>query len=210
MREYVEVAMTFAEYTKLIDDLLAEGKTTGPVQSDEMLNYGRLNRQRMQRLGKTVEVAEDVRAAIGSLNINWVWLVITEGWCGDAAQNVPVIEKLAAANPGIKTRYVLRDENLGLIDQFLTNGGRSIPKLIAIDAETYEVIGTWGPRPRAAQEYIDRIKSDGIEKAVILENMQRWYNDDRSRSMQAEFLGLANDWALRSPVRRMAARLMAN
>jgi hypothetical protein len=205
MREYVEKAMTFAEYLDLIDGLLADGKTTGPVQSDEMLNYARLNRQRMLRLGKTVELDEGVRSAIASLEVKWIWLVIIEGWCGDGAQNVPVIEKLAAANDGIVTRYILRDENPDLMDEFLTDGSRSIPKMIAIDADTFQVLSTWGPRPAAAQRHFEDLKSKGMQKADILELMQRWYNEDRSRSMQAEFVGLATGWMEKAVARTAAA-----
>src|SRR5690606_22880736 len=102
---------TFAEYIKLVDDLLLEGKTTGPVQSDAMFNYGKLNRQRMHRLEKTVNLDKSLKEKARSLGVRWIWLVITEGWCGDAAQNIPVIEKIAAENERIETRYVLRDEN---------------------------------------------------------------------------------------------------
>ena len=195
MHLYVERAMPFAKYIEMIDGLLAKGKTTGPKQSDAMFNYGKLNRQRMSRLEKTVELEPAVRDAIAELNVNWVWLVITEGWCGDAAQNIPVIEKLAAANPGIETRYILRDENPELMDRFLSkNGARSIPKLIVIDADNFEVLGSWGSRPAVAQEYFDAMKAGGEEMPKILENMQRWYNDDRSRSLQGEFVALAKSW----------------
>lgn len=207
MREYTERAMTFAEYTNLIDDLLAQQKTTGPVQSADMFNYAKLNRQRMQRLDKTIKLDEPVQAAISALDVNWIWLVITEGWCGDAAQNVPVIEKLAAANDGIKTLYVLRDENLDLMDQFLTVGSRSIPVLIAIDGETDRVLGTWGSRPAAAQQYFAALKADGMDKDQIVEKMQRWYNEDRSHSMQAEFVGLTEAWLKKkAPLNVAAAR----
>ena len=141
MREFIEKAMSFADYESMIDGLLAEGKTTGPVQSDEMYLYAKLNRQRMSRLEKTVELAPEAADMVARLDTDQYWLVITEGWCGDAAQNIPVIEKLASANDGIETRYLLRDEHPELIDQFLTNGARSIPVLIAVDKRTSRVLG---------------------------------------------------------------------
>lgn len=195
MKKYLDNSLSFAEYTELIDRLLASGKTTGPDQSESLVGYGRLNRARMQRLSKTIELDETVRAQMGALSVDWIWLVITEGWCGDAAQNIPVIEKLAKANPGIETRYVLRDENADLMDRFLTNGTRSIPKLIAIDRRTMRVLGTWGPRPRMAQEIFDKQKTAGIDKPLILEDIQRWYHADRGRSLQTEFVDLALWWS---------------
>src|SRR5258708_22475641 len=158
MKKYLERSMSYGEYMKLIDDLLAEGKTTGPNQSAAMFNYGKLNRQRMHRLEKTVELDESVVSAAKNVKHRMIWLIITEGWCGDAAQNIPVIEKIAAQSGNIETRYILRDENLDLMDQFLTNGARSIPKLIALDAETLAVLDTWGARPGPAQKLFYQLK----------------------------------------------------
>lgn len=196
MKNYLERSMSYAEYKNLIDDLLAIGKTTGSNQSEAMYNYGKINRQRMYRLEKTIELEDSVKKVLNELDVNWIWLVVTEGWCGDAAQNIPIIEKLAAENKGIGTRYILRDENLDLMDQYLTNGARSIPKLIAIDADTLEVFGTWGARPKAAQDYFHSLKATGLEKLQIIENLQRWYNDDKSRTIQTEFEKLIGEWTM--------------
>jgi hypothetical protein len=195
MKEYIEKSMTFAEYIKLIDDLLLDGKTTGPKQSDAMFNYGRLNRQRMHRLEKTVELNESLREKVQNNKRKMIWLVITEGWCGDAAQNVPVIEKIAGASgDSIETRYVLRDENLELMDAYLTGNARSIPKLIALDAGTLAEIGTWGPRPAAAMDLFIELRKRGLEKPLIMENLQRWYLADKNQAIQTEFEKLLEDW----------------
>ena len=194
LRNYLEKAMTFAEYEKLIDDLLLDGKTTGPIQSEAMFGYGKLNRQRMHRLERTVELNEAVKKAAQDTSRKQIWLIITEGWCGDAAQNIPVIEKIAAESVNIETRYILRDENLELMDQYLTNGARSIPKLIALDAETFEVLGTWGARPANAQKLFNDLKHQGTEKPAIMEQLQRWYNADKSESLQTEFEDLLHIW----------------
>jgi hypothetical protein len=194
MREFVENAKTYSEYLVMVDGLLAEGKTTGPVQSEEKTRFTELNRQRMKRLEKTLMPDKAVNDAISSLNVDWIWLMITEGWCGDAAQNLPVIEKLAAANDGIQTRYVLRDENPDLMDQFLSSGARSIPVLIAIDAKTYEVLGSWHSRPAKGQEYFLALKAQGLEKSEIDEKMQRWYNEDKGRSLTADIMELTSKW----------------
>ena len=194
MEKYLKKSLSYAEYVKLIDDLLLEGKTTGPNQSYAMFNYGKLNRQRMHRLEKTVTLEPETVFSIRSLDVKWIWLVITEGWCGDAAQNIPIIEKIAAENDGIETRYIIRDENPELMDMYLTNGARSIPKLIALNADTLEVLGTWGPRPEQAQERFYGLKEQGVEKPQIMEQLQRWYNEDRGRSIQAEFRELTAEW----------------
>ena len=195
MKEYIEKGMSFAEYLKLIDDLLLDGKTTGPNQSDAMFNYGKLNRQRMHRLEKTVVLNESLREKVQNNKRKMIWLVITEGWCGDAAQNIPVIEKIArAGRDSIETRYVLRDENLELMDAYLTYNARSIPKLIALDAETLEEIGTWGPRPAPSMDLFIELRARGLEKPLIMENLQRWYIADKNQTIQTEFEKLLEDW----------------
>lgn len=186
--------MTYAEYIKLIDDLLLDGKTTGPVQSEAMFNYGKLNRQRIHRLEKTVKLTDSIIEKARNVDRKMIWLIITEGWCGDAAQNIPTIEKIAAESDNIETRYVLRDENIELMDAYLTNGGRSIPKLIALDAETLEELGNWGPRPQAAMDLFNEMKSRGLEKPLMMENIQRWYLADKEKSLQAEFEILLENW----------------
>lgn len=195
MKEYIDKAMTFAEYEKLIDDLLEDGKTTGANQSAAMVGYGKLNRQRMHRLEKTVEINERTRAAAKSVTRSMIWLILTEGWCGDAAQNVPIIEKIAAESDKIRTLYILRDENLDLMDRFLTNGKRSIPKLIALDAETLDLLRSWGARPVPAQKLFDDITSKGVGSGPAHEELQRWYNTDKSESIQREFETLLAQWS---------------
>ena len=195
MKSYIEKSMTYAEYIKLIDDLLIDGKTTGEVQSEAMFNYGKLNRQRMHRLEKTVKLNDSLKEKAGKIGRKMIWLIITEGWCGDAAQNIPTIEKIAAESKSIETRYVLRDENLELINAYLTNNARSIPKLIALDAETLQEIGTWGPRPQTAMNYYDEMKHQGLEKPPIMENLQRWYLQDKEKSLQSEFEDLLSEWS---------------
>ena len=195
MKEYIEKSMTFAEYIKLIDDLLLDGKTTGEVQSEAMFNYGKLNRQRMHRLEKTVKLNDSLKEKTAKIERRMIWLIITEGWCGDAAQNIPTIEKIAVESANVETRYVLRDENLALTDAYLTNNARSIPKLIVLDAETLAEIGTWGPRPKAAMDYFYEMKHQGLEKPQMMENLQRWYLQDKEKSLQNEFENLLSEWS---------------
>jgi len=198
MKNYIKKSMTFAEYIRLIDDLLLESKTTGENQSEEMFNYGKLNRQRMKRLEKTVDISDALKEKARNIKANWIWLIITEGWCGDAAQNISIIEKIALESANIETRYVLRDENLELMDAYLTNNARSIPKLICLDAETFKEIGIWGPRPQAAMDYFYEMREQEIEKPQMMENLQRWYLQDDEQSIQKEFENLLDEWTAKS------------
>jgi hypothetical protein len=183
-------AMDFSAYMQLSEQLVAEGRTSGPNQTEAYVYYTKLNLQRMKRLNKTVEVPAQLTELMKQKANNWRWITITEPWCGDAAQCVPVIEKLALATRGIQTHYILRDEHPAIMDAYLTNGGRSIPKLICLDEKGAEVF-TWGPRPAVIQEVMNRLKADGVtEISTIVEAIQKAYNDDKQQGMYQEFVAL--------------------
>ena len=186
----LEKALSYTEYRNLVSGLLAEGKSTGPNQSDDLLNYSKLNDKRMKRLDKTVQLTEETLAKIKDVKEPQTWLVLTEGWCGDAAQNIPVINKIASENPNINLKLVLRDENLELMDAFLTNGGRSIPKLIALNKES-EVINTWGPRPTEATQMVADYKAKkGSLDAKFKEDLQVWYNKNKGENTQEDIISM--------------------
>lgn len=197
MENYLNDSMSFGEFRSLIDQLAEAEDTTGREKSDSRIHYTKLNRRRMARLERTVVLNETIKRAAAQNKRAMIWLVITESWCGDAAQNIPIIEKIAAESDIIKTRYLLRDENLELMDRFLENGSRSIPKLIALDRDTLEVLGTWGSRPAALKEYFLELKGKGLERSEIGELLQRWYNEDKGRSLQKDFSELIPSWGLR-------------
>ncbi|WP_439129612.1 thioredoxin family protein [Polaribacter sp.] len=183
-------AISYETYRALVSNLLADGKATGPIQSEALTNYSLLNDKRMKRLDKTIKISEETIATIKTISEPQTWLVISEGWCGDAAQNLPVINKIAALNPNINLKVVLRDENLELMDLYLTNGGRSIPKLIALDSEK-EGIFTWGPRPTVATKMVKDYKAkNGSLDAQFKQDLQVWYNKDKGKSVQEDFVNL--------------------
>lgn len=187
----LNAASSYAEYRQLVDRLLAEGKTTGPTQTEDLLAYARLNQQRMVRLEKTVQVQPELQAAVLGLPRRYVWLVITEGWCGDAAQLVPVLEAVARASNGrIEARYLLRDEHLPLMDRYLTNGSRSIPKLVVLQADTLAEAATWGPRPAPAHELVLRLKAEGLAIKEVATHLHAWYAQDKTLTTQQELLAL--------------------
>lgn len=179
---------TYQEYRDLVSNLLAEGKSTGPNQSEDLTNYSMLNDRRMKRLDKTIKISEETRQKVQALKETQTWLVLTEGWCGDAAQNLPVLNKIAELNENINMKFVLRDENLELMDLFLTNGGRSIPKLIALDKNN-NVLKTWGPRPSFANKMVTEYKAkNGNLDPQFKQDLQVWYNKDKGKSTQEDFI----------------------
>src|SRR5690606_21343878 len=111
-----------------------------------------------------------------------IWLVITEAWCGDAAQIAPVLFKMAEASPAITLKFVYRDEHQELRDALLTNGGPSIPELIALNAAN-DVLFTWGPRPLLAAELVEDFKSKNeVFTSAFKQELQNWYNKDKGKS----------------------------
>lgn len=191
----IDEAMSYDKYRSMIDALLDEDKTTGTNHSEAMVHYTKMNVQRMNRLDKRVELSDSLKEEVESLDRKLVWVVLTEAWCGDAAQNVPVIAKIASQSDNIELKLILRDENLDIMDEYLTNGGRSIPKLVCLDADTLEEIGTWGPRPDVAQQKAMEWKDDpDISKEQWAKKLHKWYAKDRTRELQSEFEELLADW----------------
>jgi hypothetical protein len=193
--EIIDEAYTYEEYRSMIDNLLEEHKTTGDNHSDAMVHYTKMNVQRMNRLDNHVELNDSLVETVDEVDQQWVWLVLTEAWCGDAAQNIPAIVKIAENSDNIYIRFILRDENLEIMDEYLTNGGRSIPKLICLDANSLEEIGTWGPRPQVAQQKAMEWKEDeSISKEQWAENLHKWYAKNRTQELQNEFEELIANW----------------
>ena len=189
--ELLNAAMTYEEYRQLIDDLLAEGKTTGPKQSEAMTHYTEMNVTRMKRLDKRMKLNESLQLQLAAIEVPQIWLVISEGWCGDAAQTVPIMAAMANESANIEMKLILRDDNLEVMDAYLTNGARAIPKLIILDANTLEELGTWGPRPAPAQELLYEYKSNPDETyAEFSKRLQIWYARDKTQTTQQELEGL--------------------
>ncbi|MCU0327201.1 MAG: thioredoxin family protein [Spirosomaceae bacterium] len=121
----IEQAMTYGEYNTLLETLIKINQTTGTNQSADMIEYAKLNLQRIHRLDKTTVVDATLQEKVRTISGKYIWLVLTEGWCGDASQILPVVNKIAELNPNIQLLFLLRDENLDIMDNYLTNGGRS-------------------------------------------------------------------------------------
>ena len=145
--------VSYSAYRTFVSKSIGEGKSTGNEQTPDLLHYSELNEVRMNRLEKTLKMDSEVLKTLQNLKSKQTWLVVSEGWCGDAAQILPIIKLMADSSENIDLKIVFRDENEDLINQFLTNGAKSIPKLIILN-ENLEVINHWGPRPEAAKNLI--------------------------------------------------------
>jgi len=182
IKDSLKRSMSYAEYLALIDTLVEEHTTTGNEKTAEQIEFTGLNQKRMKRWDKTLNVSEEDKHAISQYNKKTTWLVLTESWCGDAAHIVPAIHKVAEQNPNINLRLVIRDENEALMNHFLTNGGKAIPKLIALD-ENNQVITTFGPRPKLLTQIVEDFKAKfGKLTPEFKHELQVWYNKDKGQS----------------------------
>jgi len=189
--ETLENAMSYKDYRNLIDELLAENKTTGDNHSESYLHYTKMNVQRMKRLDKTIELSNELKGAVDHVDSKLYLLGLTEAWCGDAAQNLPVFHKLAEYSDNIELKLLLRDENLEIMDQYLTNGGRAIPKVVALDASNLGELWNWGPRPAAAQKmYMEAKEKQDFDYQETAKELHKWYAKDKTQTQQSELVTL--------------------
>ena len=184
-------AMTYGEYRELVSDLATSDSNSGPEVTPSLVNYTQLNNKRMNRWDKTLKISEEIKNKVLSIKTKTTWVVLTESWCGDAAPSLPVMNKLAELNPNIELKIVLRDENLELMDLFLTNGARSIPKLVSLNSQTKEIISEWGPRSTAATKMVEEYKAEhGQLTAEFKQDLQIWYNKDKGQDILNDLANL--------------------
>ena len=185
-------SFTHLEYKTFFEELVKQGATTGLNQSDRLIEYTKLNLSRSKRVEKKFKPLEETRAFFKNINQPIKLKIITEPWCGDAAQIVPALAAIAELSDKIKAEIVLRDENEELMNQHLTNGGKAIPVAIIIDAETNETLGHWGPRPAVAQQMVMDYKAKPENERPsfddFVQEMQQWYNKDQTASIQKELI----------------------
>ena len=133
-------------------------------------------------------VADEDKAFLKKLGRLYI-LVLTETWCGDSIAVLPVVRKWIESVEEVTMRILSRDENPDVMDNYLTNGGRSIPKFVFFD-QAFREIGSWGPRPQCIQaifeQHRDAIKAGEIEKSEVIKKMRRGYAADKGKSIIQE------------------------
>lgn len=184
-----EKAFTYEEYRERLDQFVQDKENMSPQQL-QALPYILTNIQLMETWDQVTELTAEIKAAID----NWppsVWIVLTEGWCGDAANVIPLFQKIADHSKGkIKLRLLLRDENTALMDQYLTDGGRAIPKVIMYD-ETFKELANWGPCPAVLHAQKKPWKEEvGKDIQQMIQKVNAWYEADKCLTTQAELLAL--------------------
>ncbi|MCC2599085.1 thioredoxin family protein [Sphingobacterium sp. FBM7-1] len=179
--------MTFQEYVDYFDQILASPEDYDPYGNEEYLNYTKLNWSRMNRWLKRFEPQDAMKSLIASITEPQHWIVITEPWCGDAAHSVPQLYQMVRNNPNIDFEIQLRDSEPFLIEDYLTDGSKSIPKLIIRNDVGHDKV-IWGPRPEPLQRIYMQMKDEERPFEEIKEALQKWYNEDKGEILQRELL----------------------
>jgi len=165
---------------------------------EAMLGSVRKNADLWAAIWRRVEVPEEYVRRVADLGGAWHLLALSEDWCGDAVNTLPIVAKLAELAPNADLRVLARDENLDIMDAHLTDRSRSIPCVIALD-ESFRERGWWGPRPTELQRWVLGAgqELDGKER---YRETRTWYARDRGRTTLDELVSMLERGALASTV----------
>lgn len=190
--QVIQKGFSYSEFVEFTEKLVEEKSTTGANQSEAYLDYTRMCLQRMNRWNKTAKVSAKMTHLMESIQESQIWLIITEAWCGDGAQSIPYLAKLVELNPKIKLRIIMRDEYPEIMDAYLTNGARSIPKLVAFSEDLKVELFTWGPKPLYLMNRHKEYKHDskGLSYSGFLEEIHLWYAKNKNQDLEAELFPL--------------------
>lgn len=185
---------SYPEYLKKIDQFLKKGKTTVVDSPQTYIEYTKLNVHRMKRLDRIINLKPETIKIIPNVSTQSYWILLSESWCGDAAQNIPIISKIADLTDKIELKILPRDENLDIMDNYLTGGARAIPRLICLKESDLKELWTWGPRPKPAQQLMLTHKANPTEpKEEVIKKIQLWYAKDKGKTIQEEIIKLIKE-----------------
>lgn len=182
---------TYPEFLKMSEDNL---NNTDPETLDDKekkyFGYSQINLHRTKRIEKTFKPDDNLLKIIKNIDEPQTWLVITEDWCGDSAQNLPYIEKYLSYNEHLNMFVILRDSNLEAIDNYFKEGNpRSIPKIVGFDKDGSELF-VWGPRPKFAQDLVKQLKAEGYTNEEFNKELHLWYGRNRGKELEKELFTL--------------------
>jgi hypothetical protein len=154
----------------------------------EYIETARKNLDFWRGVSRTARLPQDIAESAACVPGTWRLLALSEDWCGDAVNTLPLVARLAEAIPGAELRILGRDTNPDLMNDHLTRGTRSIPVVMVYDASFVER-GWWGPRPSGLQTLFET-ELRSLEKDERTLRVRTWYARDRGRSTAAEVLAL--------------------
>lgn len=185
LKKFWKEGVSYDVYLKSAQESLESPKSTAETEFQE---YYKLGIQRMNRMAKSFEPYPEHLEILAGKNFKGKVLIITEAWCGDASQAVPVISKFFQQN---EVRITYRDQEPSLIDHFLTNGAKAIPVVLLLN-EHYEVINTWGTRPQYGSALLAKHKNDpeAYSREQFHNDLQVYYAKNKGFDTIEEILRL--------------------
>lgn len=191
----LEQAIDWDTYFKLMKDMVASTNPPGLYADPKMQRYTESNLQRTNLVLDKMVLNQKLYNALSDLQEEWVWLVISEPWCGDASWGMTALHLIASATDKIELKILLRDEYPQIIAAYQTNGGNAIPKLVCLRKHDMAELGTWGPRPQILQHMVNAMKADpSIDFKENVRRLHAWYEEDMTGSIQDEILDLVREW----------------
>lgn len=191
----LERSISWDAYLQLMKDVVASPNPPGVYADEKMHRYTQSNLERTNLVLDKMVLNQKLYNALSELKGDWVWLVLSEPWCGDASWGTTALYILSTATEHIDFRILLRDTNLDIMQGYQTNGGNAIPKLVCLRKSDLAELGTWGPRPQVVQALVNEMKADA--SIGFKENVRRlhaWYEADMTNSIQDEILDLVREW----------------
>lgn len=192
--EALKSAISNEEFVQLTHEIINSEEKEPPYDKEDYINFTQVNLRRYEGFSKKVELSDEIVKAVSSGKENWKFVLLNEPWCSDGSFSQPVIQKIAEASDGaIELKILLRDKHPEVMDRFLTNGGKSIPKLVILN-QANEVMGTWGPRPNELQTQVIEMANNPdatLEDKIKLTN--RWYNKDKGNALQMELIQILQE-----------------
>ena len=187
--------MTFGQYLDLTRSIVESRLPQGLYVQESTMRYTRSNLERMKKTLDNTVVSQRLYNLLSELEQEWIWLVISEPWCGDASWGVPALYLFASSSDKIDFRIILRDEHKDIMSAYQTNGSDSIPKLVCLRKKDMKELGTWGPRPASLHEMVMKWKNEpGLDFRDSVRQLHAWYEADMSRSIDEELCILVKEW----------------
>ena len=192
-RDVLERSLNWDAYFQLMKEMVAQ--PVGVYADEKMHRYTQSNLQRTELVLDKMVLNQKLYNALSELKDEWVWLMISEPWCGDASWGATALHILSTATENIDLRILLRDTNPDIMQAYQTNGANAIPKLVCLRKSDLAELGTWGPRPQVLQALVNQMKADpSIEFKENVRRLHAWYEADMTASIQDEILDLIREW----------------
>lgn len=190
-------SISWEEYYAIAKSYVESDEKPELYRNEKMLRYTSENIGRMDHILQTINIESKLYNILSAVNTDLIWLVLSEPWCGDASQVVPVLYTIASCSDHISFRILQSDAHPEVLSAYLTDGSRSIPKLICLKADTLEELGTWGPRPQNLQKIVrENINDPSLSFGAKVRMIHAWYAEDKTASIQDEFIDLVRKWSI--------------